>query len=68
MIHYHYFITHKPSLSLEEFFHYWREKHPLAGGRTERTRRYIQSHRIPSPAATPSSTESPRCGGMTRTR
>ena len=50
MIHYHYFITHKPSLSLDEFFHYWREKHPQAGGHTERTRRYIQSHRIPKPA------------------
>jgi uncharacterized protein (TIGR02118 family) len=49
MIHYHYFITHKPSLSLEEFYRYWREKHPLAGGRTELTRRYIQSHRIPEP-------------------
>jgi uncharacterized protein (TIGR02118 family) len=49
MIHYHYFITHKPSLSLEEFFRYWREKHPLAGGRDQITRRYIQSHRIPEP-------------------
>ncbi len=49
MIHYHYFITHKPELSLDEFFHYWREKHPLAAGHTQRTRRYIQSHRIPKP-------------------
>ncbi len=46
MIHYHYFITHKPSISLEEFFRYWREKHPLAAPRHELTRRYIQSHRL----------------------
>jgi len=46
MIHYHYFITHKPSISLEEFFRYWREKHPLAAPRHELTRRYIQSPRV----------------------
>ena len=49
MIHYHYFITHKPSLSLDEFYRYWHDRHPLAGGRTEQTRRYIQSHRVPAP-------------------
>jgi uncharacterized protein (TIGR02118 family) len=49
MIHYHYFITHKPDLSLEEFFRYWRERHPLAAPRAELTRRYIQSHRISTP-------------------
>ena len=46
MIHYHYFITHKPSISLEEFFRYWNQKHPLAAPRHELTRRYIQSHRV----------------------
>jgi uncharacterized protein (TIGR02118 family) len=49
MIHYHYFITHKPSLTLDEFYRYWHDRHPLAGGRTEQTRRYIQSHRVPAP-------------------
>ncbi len=46
MIHYHYFITHKPSISLDDFYRYWREKHPLAAPRHELTRRYIQSHRL----------------------
>ncbi|HEY2106436.1 MAG TPA: EthD family reductase [Candidatus Binataceae bacterium] len=46
MIHYHYFITHKPSISLEEFFRYWNQKHPLAAPRHQLTRRYIQSHRV----------------------
>jgi uncharacterized protein (TIGR02118 family) len=46
MIHYHYFITRKPSISMEEFFRYWRERHPLAAPRHELTRRYIQSHRV----------------------
>jgi uncharacterized protein (TIGR02118 family) len=46
MIHYHYFITHKPSIILEEFFRYWNQKHPLAAPRHELTRRYIQSHRV----------------------
>ncbi len=46
MIHYHYFITHKPSITLDEFYRYWRQKHPLAAARHELTRRYIQSHRV----------------------
>jgi uncharacterized protein (TIGR02118 family) len=46
MIHYHYFITHKPSISLEEFYRYWNQKHPLAAPRHELTRRYVQSHRV----------------------
>src|SRR5690242_95225 len=46
MIHYHYFITHKPSISLEEFYRYWNQKHPLAAPRHEKTRRYIQGHRV----------------------
>jgi uncharacterized protein (TIGR02118 family) len=46
MIHYHYFITHKPSISLEEFYKYWHDRHPLAAPRHELTRRYIQSHRV----------------------
>jgi len=48
MIHYHYFITHKPSISLEEFFRYWHDQHPLAAPRHELTRRYVQSHRVHS--------------------
>jgi uncharacterized protein (TIGR02118 family) len=47
MLHCHFFLGRKPSLSLEEFFRYWREKHAYAGEHSPLIKRYIQSHRIP---------------------
>jgi uncharacterized protein (TIGR02118 family) len=47
MIHVHYFITRKPSLSDAEFHRYWREVHGPIAKRIPQLRTYIQSHRIP---------------------
>jgi uncharacterized protein (TIGR02118 family) len=50
MIHVHFFITRKPSMSDEEFHRYWRETHAPIVKRVSQIRRYVQSHRIPFPA------------------
>jgi uncharacterized protein (TIGR02118 family) len=47
MLRCHYFLGRKRSLSLDEFFHYWLERHAYAGERSPLTKRYVQSHRIP---------------------
>ena len=46
MLRCHYFLGRKRSLSLDEFFRYWREQHAYAGERSPLTKRYVQSHRI----------------------
>lgn len=47
MIHIHYFITRKPTLSDAEFHRYWRETHGPIAARIQQSKRYVQSHRIP---------------------
>jgi len=47
MIHIHYFITRKSSLSDAEFHRYWRETHAPIVKVIPQLRRYVQSHRIP---------------------
>lgn len=42
-----YCITKKPSLTDEEFFHYWKRVHGPIGARIPNVRRLVQSHRIP---------------------
>jgi uncharacterized protein (TIGR02118 family) len=46
MLRCHFFLGRKRSLSLDEFFSYWRERHAYAGERNPLTKRYVQSHRI----------------------
>ena len=47
MIHTHYFITRRSSLSEEEFHRYWRETHAPIVAQIPQLRGYVQSHRIP---------------------
>ncbi len=47
-----YCVRRLPSLSLEEFQRYWREKHgPLvrSHAKAQRVRRYVQSHTLDNP-------------------
>jgi uncharacterized protein (TIGR02118 family) len=50
MIHIHYFITRKSSLSDADFHRYWRETHGPIAGRIKQLRMYVQSHRVPAEA------------------
>jgi uncharacterized protein (TIGR02118 family) len=47
VIHVHYFITRKSSVSDADFHRYWRETHGPIAGRIKQLRMYVQSHRIP---------------------
>jgi uncharacterized protein (TIGR02118 family) len=46
MLRCHFFLGRKRSLSLDQFFRYWREQHANAGERSPLIKRYVQSHRI----------------------
>ena len=46
MLHVHYFITRKSSMSDAEFHRYWRETHGPIAARIPQLHRYVQSHRI----------------------
>lgn len=37
-------VTHRPELTLDEFFKYWRETHGTLGAAAPGIRRYVQSH------------------------
>src|SRR5579885_623321 len=50
MVHWRYFISRRPDLSREQFFTYWRKRHPRAV--TEpiaQIKRYVQSHGLLDP-------------------
>ncbi len=50
MIHWRYFITRRPDLGRDEFFTYWRRKHPRAVAQPiPRIKRYVQSHGLLEP-------------------
>ncbi len=50
MIHWRYFISRRPDLSREEFFTYWRKRHPRAvPERIPQIKRYVQSHGLLDP-------------------
>lgn len=44
-----YCITKKPSLTDEEFFHYWKDIHGPIGARIPGLRKMVQSHRLVVP-------------------
>jgi uncharacterized protein (TIGR02118 family) len=44
-----YCISKKPSLTDEEFFHYWKHVHGPIGARIPHLRRFVQSRRINIP-------------------
>jgi len=44
-----YCITKKPSLTDEEFFHYWENVHGPIGARIPGVRKLVQSHRLTVP-------------------
>ena len=46
MLHVHYFITRKSSMSDADFHRYWRETHGPIAGRIPQVHRYVQSHRV----------------------
>jgi uncharacterized protein (TIGR02118 family) len=50
MIHWRYFITRRADLSREEFFTYWRKRHPNAVSEPiAQIKRYVQSHGLLDP-------------------
>ena len=50
MVHWRYFISRRPDLSREQFFSYWRKKHPRAvPERIPQIKRYVQSHGLLDP-------------------
>ncbi|HEY2523871.1 MAG TPA: EthD family reductase [Candidatus Binataceae bacterium] len=46
MLHVHYFITRKSSMSDADFHRYWRETHGPIAAKIPQPHRYVQSHRI----------------------
>jgi uncharacterized protein (TIGR02118 family) len=42
-----YCITRKEGMSVEEFQHYWRQKHAQLASKSPGLRRYVQCHTIP---------------------
>ncbi|MGE5264849.1 MAG: EthD domain-containing protein [Acidobacteriota bacterium] len=44
-----YYITKKPGMADEDFFHYWKNIHGPMGARIPGLRRFVQSHRIDVP-------------------
>ncbi len=50
MIHWRYFISRRPDLSRDEFFTYWRKRHPRAIEQPiAQIKRYVQSHGLLDP-------------------